>query len=294
MGVDILPAKTCSFDCLYCQLGRTRRKTFRRIRYADTEQLKKELSGVLASKPRIDYLTIAGSGEPTLHKGLDKIIAALKDVSGSKIPVCVITNSSLLWRADVRKELREADLIIPSLDAAGEAAFKKLNCPVKGITAAKIIAGLVKLRREFKGKIWLEIMVVAGMNDAANEIRRLKTAVEQINPDKIQLNIPVRPSWVKIRLPSRKTLEDMKRILGNKTEIVGSFSGRRQKRMFLNTKDTVSRFIRTRPATLQDLILSLGLDRRKAEVFLKELARDSIVKAYNRLGEKYYAADDQG
>jgi wyosine [tRNA(Phe)-imidazoG37] synthetase (radical SAM superfamily) len=182
-----------------------------------------ELKKVIRRKLKIDYITMSGSGEPTLHKDLDKIISSLKKVTSNKIPICLITNSSLLYRKKVRLELKEADLIIPSLDGATSGVFAKINKQDSKVGFQKVIQGLVALRKEFKGKIWLEIMLIKGINDSALQAQAFKKIIQKIKPDKVQLNLPVRPSRLKVNLPELKKVKMFKRILGKSAKIVANF-----------------------------------------------------------------------
>lgn len=229
LGVDLFPEKTCSFDCVYCQLGPGKKKLIRRVSGVNIPELKQELKAIVSKKPRIDFITISGSGEPTLHKNLDKIIKAIKAVSRGKYPLCVITNSSLLYRNKVREELKPADVIIPSLDAITLKTFRNINKPHVGINPKKLLGGLIKLRREFKGKIWLEVMLVKGVNDSLSEAKKFREIIKRINPDKLQLNLPVRPSARGAKLPSPKRLKQIGKIIGSKVEVVSSFYDGRKK-----------------------------------------------------------------
>ncbi|MCF7907906.1 MAG: radical SAM protein [Candidatus Omnitrophica bacterium] len=229
LGVDLFPRKTCSFDCIYCQLGRNTKKVTRRISCVELAKLKQELKTIIKKKLRIDFITISGSGEPTLHKDLNKIIKVIKTTTNNKYSVCVITNSSLLYRKDVRKELRAADVIIPSLDAASAKVFHKINKPYKGADLNKLSQGIVKLSQEFKGQIWLEVMLVKGINDNLSEIKKLKKIIEKISPSRVQLNLPVRPAAVKVNLPSAKKLVQIRKIIGFDAEVVSDvYDGRKE------------------------------------------------------------------
>ena len=223
LGVNLTPKKLCTFNCVYCQLGETTKKTIKRFFYVDPVELKKELTKIVNRNPKIDYISISGSGEPTLHKGLDKIIDTIRETTNNKYRVCVITNSSLLYKKEVRKELEKADLIIPSLDAATEESFSRIDKPHKQITLKKIVDGLINLRKEFKGKIWLEIMILGGINDSLKEAGIFKKLVAKIKPDKVQLNLPIRPAGASIALPDYERVKKIKKIIGKKCEIVSSF-----------------------------------------------------------------------
>jgi len=167
---------------------------------------------------KLDYVTISGLGEPTLHSSLKEVIAGIKKVSNCR--VAVITNSSLIPRKEIRECLLGADLIVPSLDAVTAEAFQKIDRPSSGVKIEEIIEGLVALRKEFKGQLWLEVMLVRGINDDRAHIAALTQAIKRINPDKIQLNSPVRTTSEKDIFPiDKKQLEEIKALLGEKCEI---------------------------------------------------------------------------
>ncbi len=288
LGVDLTPRKVCSFDCIYCQIGRTSNKTLRRKWYIDLPRFKRELSRILKSEPGIDYITISGSGEPTLHKGLDKIIKTIKKVTKNKYPVCVITNSSLLYRESVRKELLDADLIIPSLDAPDTAGFKKINRPVEGITLSNIIKGLVGLRREFKGKIWLEIMLINGVNDSPAQAREFKKIIEKISPGRVQLNLPVRPSIMKAKPPAKNRIKKFREIIGKDTETVSPLTASRQSSLNRETRKPVIRFLSRRPATIDDLSAGLGCNRNLLSKILAILLEQGVLKSTKHSNKLFY------
>ncbi len=289
LGVDLFPKKTCSFDCLYCQLGQSSKKTIRRFSFIKFPKFKRDLREIIKKNSKIDYITISGSGEPTLHKDLDKIIAAIKRVTKNKYPVAVITNSSLLYRKKVRRELLKADLIVPSLDAATAKTFSKLNRPHKRVVLKKIVEGLIRLRREFKGKIWLEIMLVAGINDNKEEIKKLKQVISKINPDKIQLNLPIRPAGVMVSLPSLKKVESIKKALAKNAEVVTKFSLKeRGNKSYEDLGRDILNFLKVRPASLEDLIKSLGVNPNQIIKQLYLLLEQKLIKEYMLRKTKYF------
>ncbi len=223
LGLSITPHKTCTFDCLYCQQGKTSQTTLERKEYTPISEVLDELRGWIANHPqeeaKLDYITISGSGEPTLNTGIGKLIQEIKKMTSRQ--VAVITNASFLSDAGVRKEIIAADLIVPSLDAAVEQVFREIDRPHPGIKAEDIINGLVELRKEFSGKIWLEVMLAKGINDDIRYIKKLKEAADRINPDKIQLNSPVRTTAESGILPVAETkLKRIKKLLGEKCEII--------------------------------------------------------------------------
>ena len=222
LGVSLTPYKICNFDCVYCQLGRTKEKTNLKKEYVKPDDILNELKSWLAYNPdsakQLNFITLSGMGEPTLNSRIAEIITEIRKISGLKI--AVITNSSLLPDASVRQSIKEADLIVPSLDSVDEKIFRQIDRPGEAIHAEDVINGLINLRREFRGFIWLEVMLVKGLNDSLGHARKLKEAIERINPDKIQLNSPVRTSAEPgIEAVGKNKLEKIREILGNKCEI---------------------------------------------------------------------------
>ena len=237
LGISLTPYKICSFNCVYCQLGNTGDLTRERKEYVGIEEVLEELRFCLENNSleanKLNYITLSGSGEPTLNIKIGQLIPEIKKITA--VPLAIITNSSLLNDASVRQALCSADLIVPSLDAVNPEVFKHINRPHPDIKIEDIMNGLVNLRREFGGEIWLEVMLVSGINDDLRQIKKLKEVIDKINPDKIQLNSPVRTSqravvWLPIAKAttaevgvfsvSRKKLEKIKEILGEKCEII--------------------------------------------------------------------------
>jgi len=192
LGVDIVPIKACTLDCIYCQLGRTANKTIERRDYVPGEAVLAELKEKLAEGLTADFITISGSGEPTLNSQLGELIDGIKKITD--IPVAILTNGTLLHRQDVRADCARADVVVPSLDAADEQTFQKVNRPHRDISIEKLISGLQTFRNEFAGRIWLEVFFVEDFNTDAEQIAKIKNAIEQIRPDKVQLNTAVRPT----------------------------------------------------------------------------------------------------
>ncbi len=223
LGLSLTPHKVCDFDCIYCQLGKTPQKVIERKEYIKIDEIIAEVNSWISNNPEgvktLNFITLSGSGEPTLNSAIGPLIETLKKITA--VAVAVITNSSLLTDASVRRQISNADLIVPSLDAVTEEAFAKIDRPYPGIKLQEIIEGLVSLRREFKGKIWLEVMLVKGVNDNLAHTRRIKEVIERINPDKVQLNSPVRCTAEDAVEPlDAKHLERIKELLGDKCEII--------------------------------------------------------------------------
>ncbi|RKY43652.1 MAG: radical SAM protein [Candidatus Omnitrophota bacterium] len=292
LGIDLFSKKTCNFSCIYCQLGKTPKKRIRRISQINWTEFKKELRNILKKNLKIDCFTLSGSGEPTLHKNLDKIISLIKKETKNKYPICVITNSSLLYKKEIRKELRKAEIIIPSLDAASFNLFKKINNPHPQIKLSKVIEGLINLRREFKGKIYLEIMLIKGLNDGLKEIEKLKKIIEKINPDKVHLNLPIRPTPEKVNLPSQNKLEKIKKIIGDKAFLVTPSLKAKQYKDSLKIKEKILEFLKRRPANLEELSICLGENSSLISKHLSMLLKEKRIRKRFHKGKLNFLIND--
>ena len=287
LGIDIIPFKTCSLNCIYCQLGATSQKTTQREECIHPSEVLREIKKALHSGQRIDYLTFSGSGEPTLNSAIGKIIRKIKKMTS--IPVAVLTNSTLLTRKRVRKALMASDLVVPSLDAATQDVFLKINRPHSTLNIEEIIEGLIRFRQEFKGSFWLEIMLVKGVNDSPAHIKKLKEAIIKINPDKIQLNTVIRPPAEKFAQPlNLKELERIKQIFGQKCEIIAPFEKKEQPSASENIREAINSIIRRRPVTLFDIASSLGRHQNEVIKHLNALLEEGKVKSVAHRGQRYY------
>ncbi|MFC1709454.1 radical SAM protein [Candidatus Omnitrophota bacterium] len=223
LGITITPFKYCLLDCVYCQLKKTTNFTSERKEFIRASVILSELEQFLKDYPeykQIDYIALSGSGEPLLNSALKDIIPGIKKLT--QIPVALITNSVLLRDEQVRRDILGLDLIMPSLDAVTQEVFERIDRPFDSkINIGDIIDALVSLRKEFKGKIWLEIMMIKDLNDDLGYIKKFKESVKRINPDKIHINIPSRPpseAWVKI--PTSQKLNTIQSVLGTDCEII--------------------------------------------------------------------------
>ncbi len=286
LGVDIVPLKTCSFDCIYCQLGRTTRKTIKRMEYVKVGEVLKELETSLEDSPPPDYITFSGSGEPTLNSKLGEMISKVKKMSS--VPVAVLTNASRLIH-NVRDDLYKADLILPSLDAVSEGVFEKVNRPHEKLRIEHIIANLKIFCKYFQGKTWLEVMLVKGVNDSREELSKMAKIIQQINPDKIQLNTVTRPpSEPEASALSQDELESVKNILGDKAEIIGGFEGRTSEVYSGKREDDIINLLNRRPCTMSDISSSLGIHRNELTKYLGEMERGGKVKSFIHASQTYF------
>jgi wyosine [tRNA(Phe)-imidazoG37] synthetase (radical SAM superfamily) len=292
LGVDILPHKTCSFDCIYCQLGRSGRKTGRRRRFFSSRDILRQIKEAIDKNPRIDHITFSGSGEPTLNTGIENLIRKIKKMT--EIPVVVLTNSSLLTRKPVRRALLAADIVVPSLDAATAASFRRVNRPLPAVQVEDIIRALTLFRREFKGRIWLEVMLVKGINDSPTDIKALKKAVARIRPEKVQLNTVVRPPAEKWAQPlSQRALNRIKKSLGGGAEVVADFRRRPGSPAVPDMRRAILAMAGRRPVTLKDITSSLGRREKEVRPCLETLSRWQRISRQKHGGTVYYALPPQ-
>jgi len=219
LGIDPIPSKTCNYQCIYCQLGKTTNFTNERKDFYPKKEIIKEMEESFnLNKDKFDYITFVGSGEPTLYKSLGELILKAKKLS--KKPICVITNGSLLHHEDVKDELMFSDVVLPTLDAGDERLFIKINRPHPSIKYEKMIQGYIDFRREFNGKFWIEIMLMKGINDSKEELLKIKNQLDRIKPDRIDINVPIRPpteSWVQI--PDKDVIPILNDVFGEYNNI---------------------------------------------------------------------------
>lgn len=219
LGIDLVPYKTCSLDCIYCECGKTNNLTARREEYVPTKDVINELDRYLINKPEIDYITFSGSGEPLLHNGIKRIINHLKDNYDYKI--ALLTNGIHFIDRNVIEEVERVDLIIPSLDGVTQETFIKINRPLESIFIDDVIDGLIKLRSNFSNQIWLEIFIIPGINDNNDELVKFKEVIKKIKPDRVQLNSLDRIGTLRnIKKASEKELQSIAEFFEGKIDII--------------------------------------------------------------------------
>ncbi len=287
LGVDIIPFKTCTLDCIYCQLGSNGKTSFRRGSWFPPKKILAQVKAAVDSGRRIDVITFSGSGEPTLSRDIGRLIRAIKRMT--RIPVAVLTNGTLLTRKDVRHDLAAADIVVPSLDAVPAALFRRVNRPHGSLDNRKIIDGLVRFRREFRGEIWLEVMLVKGVNDSPGHIEALKAVSEKISPDRIQLNTVVRPPADRRAKPlGARELQRIRRALGPKAEIVASFEKRKQSPAAGDLERDLLATVGRRPVTAGEIASSLGRDLDEVLKALSALLGRGQVRRVDHGGKTYF------
>ncbi len=289
LGVDIVPFKVCTLDCVYCQLGKTTKKSIERKDYVTVEAVLNELKKRLAEGLEADYITISGSGEPTLNSQLGKIIDSIKKTTD--IPVAILTNGTLLYRADVRSDCTKADVVLPSLDAGDEQTFEKINRPHKDIDIEKLIDGLCTFRKEFGGQIWLEVFLVEGFNTDNKQIAKIKDAVERIKPDKVQLNTAVRPTAEPgVNRVSAEKLRTIAGELGENCEVIADFSPKYGGK-HSESKEYVLSMLKRRPCSLNDICSGLGISRNEALKYISHFQHEGVIDSEEKDGTVFFKAN---
>jgi wyosine [tRNA(Phe)-imidazoG37] synthetase (radical SAM superfamily) len=287
LGVDILPFKTCTLDCVYCQLGSSSRTTVRRRAFFDPKDVLYQVRKAIASGARIDHITFSGSGEPTLNRSLGGIIRGIKKMTD--IPVAVLTNATLLSRTDVREALRAADIVVPSFDAATPGLFRRVNRPHRSLSLNRTLKGLAEFRRRYRGEIWLEIMLVKGMNDSPAHVRKLRQAIAVIRPDRVQLNTVVRPPAVKNAGPlSAAEMENIREAIGEGCEVVADFPKKAQTPAIKSLEAGILSMVRRRPVTAEDIAASLGNHHDEVRKALASLVSAKMIRRSSFKGKTFF------
>lgn len=273
LGIDLVPHKVCSLNCIYCECGATTNKTITRSEYSPVNKIITELNNYLTENTAPDFITFSGAGEPTLNTGIGEIIKYIKSAY-PEIPVAVLTNGTLLCNPQVRKELMPADLVLPSLDAANEKTFRKINLPHKSININTYIQGIIDFRKEYSGKIYLEVFILPEYNNHPKELDKIKAAVLKINPDLVQLNTLDRPGMLEnLHAASQMELQQIIDYWNLKNVIaVGTAPVRKKTKSYRKDIETaIMETVSRRPCTLVDLSQMLGKHINEVNKYLNVL-----------------------
>lgn len=294
LGVDPLPlkAKICNWNCIYCQLGRTVPLSNERSEYFPREDILAEVREALAlHKPgAIDWVTIVGSGETTLHAGIGWLIRQIKGLTA--IPVAVITNGSLLYREEVRADLVAADAVLSSLDAGNARLFRQINRPWPGLSYEQLLDGLAAFRQEYHGKIWMEVMLMKGINDSEAALLEIAAALRRILPDQVHISLPSRPpAEPNIQLPDEDSLRRAAAILGVRAQVVQPSVGTFDLSGYENVGDAVLAIISRHPMGEQELRHALeNWTPGQVEQALQKLTASGEAQVVERFGERFWTA----
>jgi wyosine [tRNA(Phe)-imidazoG37] synthetase (radical SAM superfamily) len=287
VGIDLVPHKICTYDCIYCQIGKTTQKTLVRKEYVPVMEVIEEVDFFLKEETSsIDYLSLSGSGEPTLHSKIRLVIEGIKGITS--IPIAVITNGSLLYLEEVRQDLLYADVVLPSLDAVSSEAFLKMNRPDEGLSAERLVEGLVQFRKIYKGQIWLEILFCRGINDSQDELIRMKETIDRIQPDQIHINTVVRPPSEKWATPlNQKEMEEIQAFFGEKASIISEFDRHLPLLLERDIKEEVLEILKRRPLSLSDLSKGMGIPQNELDKYIEPLTQEKKIQK-RIFGESVY------
>lgn len=282
LGVDLVESKTCNFNCVYCECGEAKPLESTRKEYVNIDQVVLELKDYLTQGKKLDYITFSGSGEPTLNSGIGRLVEEIKSITDTKI--CLITNSSTFTDPSIYSELKNIDVIMPSLDAVFEESFLKIDRPHAGIKLDKIIEGLVEFRKNYRGFIWLEIFMLEGINDTEKELKEFVEVIKKIGADKVQLNTLDRPApvaWVEA-MPMER-LEEIKEYFegnGIETEVIKKYKSKKEyKNYSANYEKLILNMLEKRPCTLDDLEEITEISTEELGKYIDILLKEKIIDA---------------
>jgi len=291
LGVDLLPSKSCTWNCLYCQLGKTRNFVTERQEFFPRQEILEEIRQSLKVSTNLDWITFVGSGETLLYKGIGWLIAETKKLT--TVPVAVITNGSLLYLPEVREELLFADALLPSLNAGSEALHNRIDQPASGLTFQQHVEGLIAFRQEYKGRLWIEVMLLGGINDSDEALHDLASVLKQINPDMVHLVLPTRPApEQQVQLPTPERLERAIAILSEIATVVNPLKGSMDLRNAADLCEAVTAIVSRHPVQQRELQKAIADcfpdDSAKVEEVMLELFATGRFKLVEHNGEQYW------
>ncbi len=292
LGVDPIPLKTCNWNCIYCQLGRTMPLTNERREYVPRDALMRELEEVLAAHGpgEIDYITFVGSGEPTLHVGLGWMIRRTQAMTD--IPVAVITNGSTLYLPDVRADLALAHVVMPTLSAGSPEIYRTIHRPHPHLSFEQHLEGLIAFRRQYEGRLWVELMLIKGVNDSVEALADLAAALAKVQPDLVQINIPNRPpaeTWV--QPPDEEGLMRAAAILGDIAQVVHPADGSFDLSGYDDVVDAIVGVITRHPMRQDQLEQTLARwAPSQVQEALDQLLASGRAQQVERLGVTFWSA----
>ena len=291
LGVDMVPFKICTLNCVYCECGETTELTGERKEYVSTKEIIEELTDYLSLNPPLDYVTFAGSGEPTLNTGIGDVIRFMKERFPS-YKTALLTNGTLFTLPEVRQDVMNCDLVCPSLDAISDQAFSEINRPYGGLTNQQILEGLIAFSNDYRGLLWVEIFIVPGINDNPEELLAFKEILQKINPTRIQLNSLDRPGacdWVKVA-----DTDQLKRIAALFSPLPVEIISRQSREQIKNeiigysAEETICSLLKRRPSTIEELSTLTGLTINQISLLLEKFISCGYVKSDVVDGRTFY------
>jgi len=291
LGVDLLPPKSCTWNCVYCQLGKTKKFITERQEFFPREEILEEIQEAITANSSLDWITFVGSGETMLYKGIGWLIGEVKKFTTT--PVAVITNGSLLYLPEVRKELLSADAVLPSLNAGSEALHRQIDRPAAGLTFRQHVEGLVAFRREYKGRLWIEVMLLGGINDSDEALHELAAVLKEIDPDMVHLVLPTRPApEQEVHLPSEERIEQAIAILSEVTTVVHPVKGTMDLRSAPDMLQAVTAIVSRHPVQQHELEKAIvdcfPGESDKVSSFMQDMLATGMFKLVDHDGDPYW------
>jgi len=280
LGVDLVPRKVCSLDCVYCEVGKTTKLTLKRKEYIPYAKIVEELRHFFSNNPDPDFITFSGSGEPTLNSRIGDVVAFIKQ-NKPDIPIAVLTNGTLLYDSAVRAELQGVDVVLPSLDAVSADIFAEINRPPTNLPVEKYLQGLIDFSHGFSGKIWLEIFILPGCNDGDSEVQRMREAILKIKPDSVQINTLDRPGTeADLRGATVAELRSVvERLNLDNVVIIAAAPQRKNIKSYRSDAEAaILETISRRPCTLVDLTQILGMHTSEINKYLDVLEAEGKIE----------------
>ncbi len=285
LGISPIPPKTCNYSCVYCQLGRTKTFTNTRQMFFPPEEISAEIKDALSKYTDVDFITFVGEGEPTLYLGIGDVIRMIRDYT--PLPLSVITNGALLYDKDVRRDLKPVSVLMPTFDAPDENTWRRINRPHIDLKFDRVLDGLFSMKEEMDGEMWLEVMLVKGINDDEDTLYRMKEVIDRLKPHRVYINVPIRPPAEKwVEMPDKETLERATEILG--AIPLGSME---EGTFYVSGNDPIEgilRIIKRHPMREEQIRKVAECKGWDAEKLLKDLASRDDVEILQAHGTKFY------
>lgn len=287
LGIDVIPFKTCTLNCIYCEQGQTTNLTTLRSEYVPLEDVLLELETKLKTTTP-DHITIAGSGEPLLYSRLKELISGIKELTN--IPLVLLTNGTLLHMQEIRESILNCDIVMPSIDAVTQKVFNEVNCPHKDLQLDQILNGFIQFSKEFQNKLWIEILLIKNISDSSEHLSALKDFVKQLNPNKILLNTVARPPWSKKAIPmNEQSMNNIKDYFGEQAEVISTFKQSSPKELTDSDNTTqILELLKRRPCPFEEIQTGLNIStedlEKKLDLLLNQ--KNIIKETYNN--QTYY------
>ena len=292
LGVDLLPRKTCTLDCIFCEVGPTTHQTLVRKEYVPTDEVLRELAAWFALNLKADFITVTGSGEPTLQTRFGDVLSAIRAHGRARDHgsgrSALLTNSTLLHLPEVRAAAALAEVVKVSLSAWDQVSFAAITRPQTGVEFDRLTDGLRKFRQDFSGELWMEVFIVPGLNALQNQVEAIAALARTIRPDRVQLNTAVRPT-AKQNVPSlsESQLRSLAGCFTPAAEVIARFAPGRGSSRYAD-KNAVLAMLARRPCTAEDVAHAFSLSQTETEAMVRELVGQHVVRSEVRNGETYY------